>query len=413
MAQQTIVIGGGIIGLSIAVTLQKRGADIMLIDAAALGMGASYGNAGHLAAEQVYPVADSSILKQLPAMLTDPLGPLRIDWRYLPKLAPWLWQTLLNMRPSECARIHRALLAINSRCMADWHSFATEWKLQQHVHFQGSLLVCEKSSTAEMLRQQSNTLNEIGVRNQWLQSAEVLAREPSLSPRHQGALLYPDTGHITDLPAVTEQLRRAFTDAGGQIREYCTVKNAGFDSNGKIALDTETGRFYAEKVILCAGAHSKALARQLTGISVPLDTERGYHLMLPEEKQRLSIPVASADRRFIITPMSGGLRLAGTVEYAGLAAPPNMDRARRLLPLAQGMLTKPLNTAGISEWMGFRPTTSDSLPVIDRHRNVFLAFGHQHLGLTQAATTAKAIAALYFDEASALDLQPYRLHRFA
>ena len=134
--------------------------------------------------------------------------------------------------------------------------------------------------------------------------------------------------------------------------------------------------------------------------------------MLPEEKGVFDLPISSADRRFIMTPMNAGLRLAGTVEYAGLEAPANMDRAQNLLPLAQGMLKRSLNSSNASQWMGFRPTTADSLPVIDRIGNVFLAFGHQHLGLTHAACTAKAIEALFFEKPWPFDLQKFFVRRF-
>ena len=134
--------------------------------------------------------------------------------------------------------------------------------------------------------------------------------------------------------------------------------------------------------------------------------------MLPHEAARLRLPVSSIDHSFVMTPMQHGLRLAGTVEYAGLEAPPNMARANNLHPLAEKLLQEPLDTRDTQPWMGFRPTTADSLPVIDRDGDVLLAFGHQHLGLTQAALTAETLAALYFGEIPPLDLAPYRLHRF-
>ena len=135
--------------------------------------------------------------------------------------------------------------------------------------------------------------------------------------------------------------------------------------------------------------------------------------MLPHEAARLRLPISSIDHSFVMTPMRHGLRLAGTVEYAGLEAPPNMARAQNLRPLAEKLLQEPLDTRDAQPWMGFRPTTADSLPVIDRDGDLLLAFGHQHLGLTQAALTAEILSALYFGETPPIDLTPYRLHRFA
>lgn len=410
--QPTVVIGAGIIGLSIALTLQQRGAQVLLLDAAEVGAGASSGNAGHLATEQVYPVADIKILKSLPAMLRDPLGPLRIDWRYLPQWTPWALRAAREMLPTHAEKIHQALLNINAHSLPAWQQFARQWGLEQWVRVQGSLLVCEKETSAAALREHGAKLNAIGVQNQWLSVREIHEREPALALNQCGGLFYPETGHVTDLQAVIRMLLQHFIDAGGRVQTHCKVASATVEADGSIRLDSTQGSISAGKVVLSAGAHSKKLAKQLTGISVPLDTERGYHLMLPNEGKRLSVPVSSADRRFIMTPMDNGLRLAGTVEYAGLEAPPNMERARNLLTLAQGMLQQNLDTADAAEWMGFRPTIADSLPVIDRHANVFLAFGHQHLGLTQAASTAAAVAALFFGEPWPFDLRPMSVLRF-
>lgn len=168
-------------------------------------------------------------------------------------------------------------------------------------------------------------------------------------------------------------------------------------------------------MLIACGAHSAPLTQALTGKRVPLDTERGYHLMLPHEHARLPFAVTSLERRFIMTPMAAGLRLAGTVEFAGLERPPNMARAWQLHRLSQGLFNQALSVEGATPWMGFRPSLPDSLPVIDRLENgrVLLAFGHQHLGLTQAALTAEWVAALL--QPSVTDrpaLKPYRLDRF-
>ena len=405
------IIGGGIIGLVAAVTLQARGVQVALLDAHEVGQGASLGNAGHIATEQVFPIADASMLRHIPAMLLNPAGPLRLDWRYLPRLMPWAMQLLLNMRPEPFARIHQALLSLNQSSLQAWQDFATQWQLNEWVQVNGSLLTVEKPSSIALLNTHAKRLNDIGVTNELLTQDALLAREPALQDNQLAALFFPDTGHMTNLKAVIKQLNHTFRQLGGQVFEHCRVLDATVNSSG-IQLITNQGDMNAAKVMLSAGAHSKALAKRLTGINVPLDTERGYHLMLPQESTRLQVPVSSMDRRFIMTPMEDGLRLAGTVEYAGLDAPPNMRQAAMLLQQAQPMLKTPLNATDSVSWMGFRPSIADSLPVIDKVDRVFLNFGHQHLGLTQAVVSAQMIAEYYFDEDHTIDPKPYQLARF-
>ena len=405
------IIGGGIIGLAAAVTLQARGVKVALLDANEVGQGASLGNAGHIATEQVFPIADASMLRHVPAMLLNPTGPLRIDWRYLPRLMPWAMQLLMNMRPEPFERIHHALLSLNKNSLQAWQGFADRWQLGDWIQVKGSLLTVEKPSSLELLTAHGKRLNDIDVSNELLSKEDLLEREPALQDNQLAALFFPNTGHITNLKAVINQLHDTFRQLGGHVIEHCRVLAATNDADG-IHLTTSQGDMTVSKVMLAAGAHSKALAKQLTGVNIPLDTERGYHLMLPHESARLQIPVSSLDRRFVMTPMQDGLRLAGTVEYAGLDAPANMQRAHMLLKHAQPMLKAPLNASDSVSWMGFRPSTADSLPVIDKIERVFLSFGHQHLGLTQAVVSAQMIAEYYFDEDHTIDPKPYQLARF-
>ncbi|WP_352288539.1 FAD-dependent oxidoreductase [Psychrobacter sp. GW64-MNA-CIBAN-0177] len=405
------IIGGGIIGLAAAVTLQARGVKVALLDANEVGQGASLGNAGHIATEQVFPIADASMLRHVPAMLLNPTGPLRIDWRYLPRLMPWAMQLLMNMRPEPFERIHQALLSLNQNSLQAWQGFADQWQLGDWIQVKGSLLTVEKPSSLELLTAHGKRLNDIDVSNELLSKEDLLEREPALQENQLAALFFPNTGHITNLKAVINQLHNTFIQLGGHVIEHCRVLAATNGADG-VHLTTSQGDMTASKVMLSAGAHSKALAKQLTGVNIPLDTERGYHLMLPHESARLQIPVSSLDRRFVMTPMQEGLRLAGTVEYAGLDAPANMQRAQILLQHAQPMLKAPLDASDSVSWMGFRPSTADSLPVIEKIERVFLSFGHQHLGLTQAVVSAQMIAEYYFDEDHTIDPKPYQLTRF-
>ncbi|WAZ82307.1 FAD-dependent oxidoreductase [Providencia stuartii] len=224
--RSVIVIGGGIIGLSIALTLQADGTDVLLVEKEQVGAGASMGNAGHIATEQVFPVADPSILKSIPAMLFDPLGALRLDWRYLLPLTPWLLRLLGNMRHKPFQRIHHALSTINGASLAAWQAFSDDWQLADLVKIQGSLLVAEREASYEKLQKQGEYLNSIGVKNQLLTQAQLLAREPALAGNQLGGLYYPDTGHVVDLNALHTQLTNHFLRLGGSY--FLSVKLRAF-----------------------------------------------------------------------------------------------------------------------------------------------------------------------------------------
>ncbi|CAK7050412.1 FAD-binding oxidoreductase [Providencia rettgeri] len=407
-----VVIGGGIIGLSIALSVQANGTDVLLIDKHEIGSGASFGNAGHIATEQVFPIADPAVLKSIPKMLLDPLGPLRLDWRYLLPLTPWLCKLVGNMRHKPFTHIHRTLTTLNRAAFDSWQTFIQKWQLSDLVKMEGSLLVAEKNETLDKLGEHSEYLTKIGVKNQLIQQAELLQREPALSTSQLGGIFYPDTGHVIDLAELHSRLTQSFINLGGRVLTHCEVTQITSTSNLEATVTTTQGVFSGRKVVIAGGAFSKSLVRMVSRINVPLETERGYHLMLPQEGRRLNIPVSSMDRRFIMTPMAGGLRLAGTVEYAGLKRPPNMQRAHHFLPLAEPMLTTPLNSQESTPWMGFRPSTSDSLPVIDHKGPYIFAFGHQHLGLTQAAITADIVNCFIHEQPTAVDCSPFSIERF-
>lgn len=407
-----IVVGGGIIGLSIALTVQANGTDVLLVDRNEIGSGASLGNAGHIATEQVFPIADPSVLKSIPKMLLDPLGPLRLDWRYLLPLTPWMLKLLGNMRHKLFTHIHQTLMTLNSAAFESWQAFIQKWQLDGLVKMQGSLLVAEKQKTLEKLHQHGEYLQKINVHNSIINQSELLEREPALAMNQLGGLFFPNTGHVVDLAELHSKLAQSFVALGGAILTGCEVTAISSTSNKEAIITTAQGKFTGQKVVIAGGAFSKSLVKMVSRINVPLETERGYHLMLPQEQGRLSIPVSSMDRRFIMTPMTGGLRLAGTVEYAGLKRPANMQRARHFLPLAAPMLKAPLNDGQSSQWMGFRPSTSDSLPVIDNKGPYIFAFGHQHLGLTQAAITADLVNSFIHEQPTAIDCTPFSIERF-
>ncbi|AZF48030.1 MULTISPECIES: FAD-binding oxidoreductase [unclassified Pseudomonas] len=410
-----VVVGAGIIGLACAVQLARQGRQVRVIDAQAPGLGASYGNAGHLATEQVFPIADLSILKRLPAMLLDPTGPLRLDWTYLPRGLPWFIRLLLNLRPAPYQRSVAGIRALNEASLGAWQRLLQSIGQPQLLREDGSLLVYERAESRAALDALQQRMMAQGVPVAFWSAEAVHAAAPQLSEAIQGGLFFPATGHFLDPYTVVGALVDAAKALGVDFLQQ-RVLDARVDGSG-VSLLTDQGAVTARQVLIACGAHSAALTAALTGKRVPLDTERGYHLMLPHEHARLPFAVTSLERKFIMTPMPGGLRLAGTVEFAGLQRPANMQRAWQLHRLANGLFRQPLNADEATPWMGFRPSLPDSLPIIDRvcDGKVLLAFGHQHLGLTQAAVTAELVGRLAAADVEQRDtsfIAPYRLGRF-
>ncbi|KAB0495860.1 NAD(P)/FAD-dependent oxidoreductase [Pseudomonas vancouverensis] len=411
------VVGAGIIGVACALRLARQGRRVVVIDQQAPGHGASFGNAGHLATEQVFPIADLSILKRLPAMLMDPMGPLRLDWKYMPRALPWFTRLLLNLRPAPFKRTVAGIRALNESSLGAWQRLLATLERPDLLKEDGSLLVFERAESRQALEALQARMTQQQVPVDFWNAQAVRQAAPQLSEQIQGGLFFPQTGHFLDPYRVVCELVQAAKNSGVQFLQR-RVEGAHLSEQG-VSLLTDQGRLDSRQVLVACGAHSAKLTAALTGKKVPLDTERGYHLMLPHEHQRLPFAVTSLERKFIMTPMTDGLRLAGTVEFAGLDCPPTMERAWQLHRLSKGLFKRDLSAEAATPWMGFRPSLPDSLPIIDRvcDGRVMLAFGHQHLGLTQAAVTAEMIAQmaapLTGNQAQSLPATaPYRLDRF-
>lgn len=407
----TVVVGAGIIGVACALQLARQGRHVLVVDPQDPGMGASYGNAGHLATEQVFPIADLSILKRLPGMLLDPMGPLRLDWKYLPRALPWFLRLLLNLRPASYQRTVAGIRTLNEGSLGAWQRLLHSIGRPTLLRKDGSLLVYEQADSRPALEALQQRMQQQQVPVDYWSGEAIRQAAPQLSDNIQGGLFFPGTGHFLDPYQVVCELVQAAKASGVQFLKR-RVLDGRVDGDG-VSLTTDQGPLLASQVLIACGAHSAALTAALTGKQVPLDTERGYHLMLPHEQHRLPFAVTSLERKFIMTPMSDGLRLAGTVEFAGLKAPPNMARAWQLHRLSKGLFREDLSARDATTWMGFRPSLPDSLPIIDRvcEGKVLLAFGHQHLGLTQAAVTAEWVGELASTKPTQ-PLAPYRLDRF-
>ncbi|HML11997.1 MAG TPA: FAD-dependent oxidoreductase [Xanthobacteraceae bacterium] len=411
-----VVIGAGIVGLACATYLQRDGRKVVMLDPAGPGEGASYGNAGGLNGSSIVPVAMPGVLSKVPHWLLDPEGPLSIRLRYLPQLLPWLYRFVRAGRPDlvrEQARALRALLAPT----VDMHRELAASVGAADLIQRSGLLVVYRSEASFAADAEANSLRAAnGVTIDELSKDELRQIEPALSSAYTRARFISENGYVRNPLRLSRSLAEALVANGGELRRE---RAQGFAfADGKVAaVLTSAGPIPAAAVVLAAGAHSKPLAAQL-GEKVPLDTERGYHAMIRAPEVAPRLPIMDAEAKFVATPMEEGLRMAGTVEFAGLDAPPDWRRARVLLRHGRAMfpgLPRAVAEDRVALWMGFRPSMPDSLPVIGptrRYPNAFLAFGHGHVGLIGAPMTGRAITDLVAGRAPAIDLKPFRAARF-
>jgi D-amino-acid dehydrogenase len=404
------IIGAGVIGTCIAAKLIEDGHGVTLIDPLEPGRATSYGNAGGIAVSSVVPLSLPDTLGKVPGWLADPMGPLTIRWSYLPKLAPWLWRFWRAGTPEKVEAQSIALSELLKRTYRDWDPLWKAAGLDGLVKRDGNLCLYETRAEYEAEAESWRIRRDRGVRVEVIDRHEIRQLEPDVAPIFEMGVLLPEWTRVLDPHRIVTGVADYATERGLRTWRGKAVA-ARLGASGVEAIVTDTGVVPCDAVVVAAGAWSHEAARWF-GSTVPLETERGYHMTLPRPgvQPRHSLNL----RGWVMTPMQMGLRLAGTVELAGLHAPPNWKRAEVLVERAKRILPG-LDATDASPWMGHRPSLPDSLPVISaspHHRNVFFAFGASHLGLTQGATTGVLVADLVAGRPPSIDMTPYRIDRF-
>jgi len=404
------------VGVTAASFLLRKGHDVVLLDPGNPGEGTSFGNAGCFNGSSVVPMSMPGIIRNVPKWLADPLGPLVVRLGYLPTVAPWLLRFIragTQEKVAHQARALRTLLDQGIETLAPLVQDAGAQDLVQrlgHLFVYRSLTSWQKESAAWKLRADN------GISWDEFDADELRQLDPNLSRDYVKGVLVRENGHTTNPHRLVNSLASAFQRDGGRIDRKRAV---GFDVlDGRLrAILCNDGALSVDAAVIAAGIWSKPLAAEL-GDRIPLETERGYHLMIRDSEITSRIPVADADGKFVATPMELGLRLAGTVELAGLDALPDWKRAQVLLRHAQRMfpaLRREYPEDRLSMWMGHRPSLPDSLPVIGasrRTRDVVYAFGHGHVGMACAAKTGKTVAEVVSGELPQVDVRPFSPRRF-
>lgn len=410
------VVGAGLVGLCTALWLQRMGHRVTIIDPAPpLGdesyrQACSYGNACTFAPHGVVPVAMPGVIWRVPGMLLNPLGPLAIIWRYLPQLAPWLSAFLASSTKAEVERIAATLATLLSHADAAWQPLVTQAGAERLKRHGGCLYLYKTEAQFQAADAEYALRERHGVAMQRLSRADIQSMEPNLAPLYHEGVVFGDAYVFSSPRQLAYGLAQAIVSGGGEfIRGEVSAIEPRDDGIGLRIADKA---LLADHAVVAAGAHSRRLTASI-GDRVLLDTERGYHVLFPQAGNLLSRPVCYPEHGFYMVPMADGLRAAGTVELGGLAAPLNPKRTAMIREGVRKLL--PSAGEGSDEWLGFRPSMPDSLPVIGSSRcssRVTYAFGHGHLGLTLSALTGYLVSQLVAGQRPVIDLTPLRPDRF-
>jgi D-amino-acid dehydrogenase len=409
------VVGAGIIGLAVAYHLMKDGAQVTLVDRDPEGDNAAVGSAGGIAVTEVMPASAPGSLWRVFGWMVDPLGPLTVRPAHAPKLIPWLSRFAQAGTQSEVERISKTLAALNSRVYDDLLPMFTATGLAGELNRNGALSVYESEAGYRRDAAEWACKRFHGIEIQELTGAQARQMEPALGPRVHRAVFTPQWSQVNDPRRVVQGLREWLASRGVAIQRGEVSDIVSNHAGTPVRIILPDGKHIeADKAVVAAGAWSGILARRL-GDPALVESERGYNTTFPDPGIVLHRELIFAERKFVAASLSCGLRIGGAAEFGGLGAAPNFKRSRALLELARLYLPS-LRTEGGTVWAGHRPTTPDSLPVIGRARrleNVFYAFGHGHLGLTQAATTGRLVSELVFSRPTSIDVTPLGIGRFS
>ncbi|GJD55629.1 NAD(P)/FAD-dependent oxidoreductase [Methylobacterium dankookense] len=417
--RHVVVIGSGAVGTVSALECLRAGHRVTVVDPGQPGgeQASSYGNAGWLSSHSVIPPAEPGMWRKVPSFLLDPLGPLSIRWAYLPKVLPWLVRFLLGARNAgqieRTAQAMRTLLVDAPKLHA---ALAAEAGVPHLIERRGVLHVYPDRAAFAGDARSWALRRRVGV--DWLEltAEELRQREPELHPRYTFGLVVEEARHCRDPGSYVAALSKLACERGAA---YITTRATGFrHEGGRLkAVTTEQGEIACDRAVVAAGARSKALTASL-GDRLPLESERGYHVMIPDAEAGPRTPVMASDAKMIANFMDGGLRAAGQVEFAGLAAAPNWKRADILRDHLIAMFPKLAGTVSADRlrvWLGHRPSMPDGRPCIGPARttsDVIYAFGHGHVGLVGSARTGRLVAQLVSGAEPEITLAPFDPRRF-
>jgi len=408
----TIVLGAGVVGLSTALYLQRSGHQVTVIDPLPPAGGASYGNAGLISPDTSVPIALPGMLRKVPGWMTDCEGPLVVRPAYFPRALPWLLRWIKASQMSRVIQISDAMRALHCDALVCLRELLMGDLYVDLIRPVGHVRIWEgegAESKIDMVLAERH-----GIRAERLNGDDLRQIYPEISRDITRGMLIPGNAYTVSPQRLVRTLGELLIAAGGVIVAERAMKIIPRGGAPGYMIMTNLANRSAQRVVVATGAWTRELLDPL-GLHMPLETEGGYHAMMPSPNITLPIPMSIKSRGFGLTTMEGGLRAAGTVEIGGLHTPPDERRAMLLVGHAKRIFPT-LQTGEPSYWMGHRPSTPDSLPILGEapgRPGLFLAVGHGHFGMTSGPTSARLVARMINGEQLGIDPVPYACSRFS
>ncbi|TDH35000.1 FAD-dependent oxidoreductase [Pseudohoeflea suaedae] len=412
-SRDVIVIGAGIVGVNIAAMLSENGHRVRVVDPEGVAEMTSRGNAAALAFSDIMPLASPKIMWKAPRWLFDPLGPLSIRPSYLPRLVPWLTRFALSSTPDRVEASIAAQSAMMDLAARETFALAERADIADLIRHDGSLELYESEGEFRASLPGWDRREASGIEFRHVRGGDLADLQPGLAGRFVAGTFVPGWKTVSDPRDYALAVWKHAEKFGAKL-ERRKVTRLELSGAKPVAVLEDRTELSAERIVIAAGAWSTRILKGTSAARIPLDTERGYNTTLPRGAFDLKRQLIFSGHAFVVTPLENGVRVGGAVEFAGLDAAPNYARSKIMLDKARDFLPG-LDPSGGVEWMGFRPSLPDSLPVLSPLRergDILLAFGNGHLGLTQSAAMGRIVTDLVSEKTPSIDLAPFRADRF-
>ena len=404
------IAGAGIVGICCAYFLQKSGFKVTLIDNKEPGTMTSYGHACTFADYASIPVNSPTLFKDIPVMLLKSDGPLAVDFFHVIKNLSWSINFLKNCRQSRVEYISSSLAGLLQHANISYDEIFEEVDVKKYIKNENALYLYESKKAFEQVKVSTLQRMKNGIDVRELNKEEIKELEPNLASIYYKGQVFTGSRHTTNPLAISKKIFDSFVINGGKFLQKKIINVIHTEKNVTLSFGTESQNF--DQFVVSTGAWSNIIANFI-GDNFPLDTERGYHVLFDNSEELINRPIGWSQSGFYLIQIEEGIRAAGTVEIAGLHKKPNEKRIRMIEKQARKVL--PQLGKVKKEWMGFRSTLPDSLPVIglsQKNKRIFYAFGHQHIGWTLGAVTGKIIDSLVKQVQPNIDIKAFSPNRF-